>query len=376
MRRKWRSIFPGKTLSRTNLGELEPGDPVNLEPALRPGTELGGHFVLGHVDTVGKITILSRRGEDFLLEVSFDPAFAELLADKGSVAVDGISLTPLFRGRGHFPLRHHSLHLGKYELAVPPRGRPGEPRVRHFGKIRATLEGKMRLATVEEAIEAIKAGKMIIVVDDENRENEGDLVMAAEKATPEAINFMIKEGRGASLRAHEPGVGRTPGSPPHGEPAPGQPRNGVHRLRGRQRGDHHRNLRLRSLADHPGFGKPPIPVRRTSFGRATFFPLIAKDGGVLRRAGHTEAAVDLCRLAGLAPVGVICEIMNDDGTMARLPDLLRFAEKHGLLILTIADLIAWRKKAGEARRAGVRGRFSHALRPFPHHHLPRQDHGV
>jgi riboflavin synthase len=91
-----------ETLSRTNLGELEPGDPVNLEPALRPGTELGGHFVLGHVDTVGKITILSRRGEDFLLEVSFDPAFAELLAEKGSVAVDGISLTPFSVGEGTF----------------------------------------------------------------------------------------------------------------------------------------------------------------------------------------------------------------------------------------------------------------------------------
>jgi len=91
-----------ETLARTNLGELGPGDPVNLEPALRPGAELGGHFVLGHVDTVGKITILARRGEDFLLEVSFDPRFAELLADKGSVAVDGISLTPFSVGEGTF----------------------------------------------------------------------------------------------------------------------------------------------------------------------------------------------------------------------------------------------------------------------------------
>ena len=91
-----------ETLARTNLGALRLGDPVNLEPALRPDAELGGHFVLGHVDTVGKITILSRRGEDFLLEVSFDPAFAELLADKGSVAVDGISLTPFSVGEGTF----------------------------------------------------------------------------------------------------------------------------------------------------------------------------------------------------------------------------------------------------------------------------------
>jgi len=91
-----------ETLSRTNLGELGVGDWVNLEPAARMGQELGGHFVLGHVDTVGKLTILSRRGEDFLLEVSFDPRFAELLADKGSVAVDGISLTPFAVGEGVF----------------------------------------------------------------------------------------------------------------------------------------------------------------------------------------------------------------------------------------------------------------------------------
>ncbi len=91
-----------ETLSRTNLGDLQPGDWVNLEPSLRVGDELGGHFVLGHVDTVGKITILSRHGEDFLLEVSFDPRFAELLVDKGSVAVDGISLTPFAVGEGTF----------------------------------------------------------------------------------------------------------------------------------------------------------------------------------------------------------------------------------------------------------------------------------
>lgn len=91
-----------ETLSRTNLGELQVGDGVNLEPAARVGEELGGHFVLGHVDVVGKITILSRRGEDFLLEVSFEPRFSELLADKGSVAVDGISLTPFDVGEGVF----------------------------------------------------------------------------------------------------------------------------------------------------------------------------------------------------------------------------------------------------------------------------------
>ncbi len=201
----------------------------------------------------------------------------------------------------------------------------------------------MKLATVEEAVEALRAGRMIIVVDDEDRENEGDLVLAAEKATPEAINFMLREARGllcvplTGERARElelrPMVVPPEDSHETAFTVSVDARWGV--STGISAADRTRTILV--LAD-PDAG----PEDLTRPGHV--FPLIARDGGVLRRAGHTEAAVDLCRLAGLQPVGVICEIMNDDGTMARLPELVAFAERHGLPVLTIADLIAYRKK--------------------------------
>ncbi len=200
----------------------------------------------------------------------------------------------------------------------------------------------MTFATVNEAIEALRRGRMVIVVDDEDRENEGDLIMAAQFATPEAINFMLKEARGLicvpmpkewaerldlSLMVHPPRD--------HHETAftvSVDARKGV--TTGISAHDRAHTIRL--LADPKA--RPEDFVRP-----GHVFPLVAKDGGVLRRAGHTEAAVDLCRLAELQPVGVICEIMKEDGTMARLLDLQEFAAKYDLHLITIADLIAYRK---------------------------------
>ncbi|MCX7750886.1 MAG: bifunctional 3,4-dihydroxy-2-butanone-4-phosphate synthase/GTP cyclohydrolase II [Candidatus Bipolaricaulota bacterium] len=205
------------------------------------------------------------------------------------------------------------------------------------------MEGPVKLATVEEAVEALRAGRMIIVVDDEDRENEGDLVMAAEKVTPEAVNFMLREARGLLCVPLPRAWARRLDLKPMVEPPEDShetaftvsvdARWGV--TTGISAADRARTILV--LAD-PDSG--PEDLARPGH----VFPLIAREGGVLRRAGHTEAAVDLCTLAGLQPVGVICEIMNEDGTMARLPELSRFAEKHGLPILTIADLIAYRKK--------------------------------
>ncbi len=201
----------------------------------------------------------------------------------------------------------------------------------------------MRFASVDEAVEAIRQGRMVIVVDDEDRENEGDLVMAAQFATPEAINFMIREGRGLICAPMD----RERAERLELRPMVEKPQDhhetaftvSVDAKRGVTTGisayDRARTIRL--LADPRA-----TPADFVSPGHV--FPLVAKEGGVLRRAGHTEAAVDLVKLAGLQPVGVICEIVKDDGTMARLPDLEKFAEKHGLLILTIADLIAYRKQ--------------------------------
>jgi len=193
---------------------------------------------------------------------------------------------------------------------------------------------------IEDAIEDIRAGKFVVVVDDEDRENEGDLIMAAEKVTPEAINFMARYGRGlicvpmTGERLEELDI---PLMTTHNTEAmktaftisvdARQTRTGI--------SAYERALTVRTLIDP--HTRPSDLVRP-----GHIFPLRAVEGGVLRRAGHTEAAVDLARLAGLYPAGVLCEIMNDDGTMARVPQLVEFARRHGLRLITIADLIRYR----------------------------------
>jgi 3,4-dihydroxy 2-butanone 4-phosphate synthase/GTP cyclohydrolase II len=202
---------------------------------------------------------------------------------------------------------------------------------------------QVRFNTIEEAIESIRRGEIVIVIDDEDRENEGDFIMAAEKVTPEAINFMAKYGRGlicvaiTERRANEleffPMVDMNTSL--HGTSF----LVSVDYIKGTTTGisafDRAATIKAIVSPDtHPGdFAKP-----------GHVFPLRAVDGGVLRRAGHTEASVDLARLAGLYPAGVLCEIMNDDGTMARVPQLFKIAKKFGLKIITIKDLISYRLK--------------------------------
>ena len=195
--------------------------------------------------------------------------------------------------------------------------------------------------TIAEAIEDIRLGKMVVVVDDEDRENEGDIIMAAEKVTPEAINFMVKHAGGLicmpiiQKRLDELNIDLMV----------------------------HRNTDAKQTAFTVSIDYAGVTTGISAFERAKtirkvvdptskptdfnrpghIFPLMAKEFGVLERAGHTEAAVDLSRLAGLYPAGVICEIMNEDGTMARIPDLMNFVSKHDLKIITIADLINYRR---------------------------------
>jgi len=199
----------------------------------------------------------------------------------------------------------------------------------------------VKFNTIEEAIEDIRSGKMIVVVDDEDRENEGDLIIAAEKADAEAINFMAKYGRGLICvpltgsrideLEMEPMVQRNTDnqgtaftvSVDHIETTTGI-------------SAHERAQTVAAILDKK---TRPEDLRRPGH----IFPLRAKKGGVLRRAGHTEAAVDLAKLAQLYPAGVICEIMNEDGTMARVPQLMDFVQEHDLKIITIADLIEYRR---------------------------------
>lgn len=199
----------------------------------------------------------------------------------------------------------------------------------------------MPFSTVDEAIKDIRDGKFVIVLDDESRENEGDLVMAAEKVTPEAINFMAKHARGlicVPLTAERIRQLELPMMTQQNTESMGTAFTvSVDARRGVTTGisAFDRATTIRTLID-------PSTTRADLATPGHTFPLQALDGGVLRRAGHTEAAVDLARLAGLYPAGVICEIMADDGTMARLPELERFAEKHGLKMVTIEDLIRYR----------------------------------
>lgn len=202
---------------------------------------------------------------------------------------------------------------------------------------------KIKIDNIEDAIEDFRNGKMVIVVDDEDRENEGDLIVSAEKVTPEQVNFMLKNGRGVLCapitlsRAHEL---KLPPQVDENTSVLGTPFTvTVDKLEGCTTGVsiHDRCATINALAD-------PSSTPST-FGRPGHIsPLFAQDNGVLRRAGHTEAAIDLARLAGLQPAAALIEIMNDDGTMARLPQLRQLADEWGMKLVSINDLIAYRLK--------------------------------
>jgi 3,4-dihydroxy 2-butanone 4-phosphate synthase/GTP cyclohydrolase II len=196
-------------------------------------------------------------------------------------------------------------------------------------------------STVEQAMEEFRAGRMVILVDDEDRENEGDLAIAAEKVTPEAINFMARFGRGlVCLALTEERCAELDLPPMVRENT--SPFETAFTVSIEARGKTTTGI---SAADRAATIRTAVePETRPGdlLRPGHVFPLRAKRGGVLKRAGQTEGSVDLARLAGLLPAAAICEIMNDDGTMARVPDLMRFAAQHGLAVLTIADLIRYR----------------------------------
>ena len=205
------------------------------------------------------------------------------------------------------------------------------------------VDEKTPFARIETAVEHLRAGRFVVVVDDEDRENEGDLVLAAQMVTPETINFMAREGRGLICLALTEERCRALDLPPMVEDntsnfgtaftvsieARGRTTTGI------------------SAADRAATVRTAIDPATKPFDLLRpghMFPLRAQPGGVLKRAGQTEASVDLARIAGLDPSAVLCEIMNEDGSMARVPDLARFCEKHGLVMVTVADLISHRMK--------------------------------
>jgi 3,4-dihydroxy 2-butanone 4-phosphate synthase/GTP cyclohydrolase II len=215
-------------------------------------------------------------------------------------------------------------------------------------------------STIPEAIEDIRQGKIILAVDDADRENEGDFIVAADFATPEAVNFMVTHGRGivclpcAAWRLDELGIPQMVTETTGGHEAAFTVSIDYRHGTSTGTSAHDRAITAKAVTDTKAashdFQKP-----------GHVFPLRAKDGGVLRRAGHTEAAVDLATMAGLFPAGVICEVMNDDGSMARMPELVRVAREHDMKLISIADLIEHRR-----RREVLVSRVAEATIPTPH----------
>ncbi len=214
------------------------------------------------------------------------------------------------------------------------------------------------LTSAEELIEEARQGRMFILVDDEDRENEGDLIIPAQFATPDAVNFMARHARGlvclalTQHRVEQLGLGLM--SANNGTRHHTAFTVSIEAREGVTTGiSAHDRARTIAVAINPDCGRDDIVVP------GHVFPLVAREGGTLVRAGHTEASVDIARMAGLSPAAVICEIMNDDGTMARLPDLVAFAQKNNLKLGTIADLIAYRRRTERLVKRVQEGSFDH-----------------
>ena len=278
------------------------------------------------------VAVLRHLGVDRVRLLSNNPDKVRALSDAG---IEVIARIPCEAA----PNRHSSAYLRVkkekmgHALGLGQHKRPSNEQLADDG---------FEFASIEDAIDELKAGRMIVAVDDDDRENEGDLMMAADTITPEAINFMATHGRGliclamTGQRLDELRLDQI--SPDSDEPGGTAFTVSIDaKGRGVTTGisAHDRAETIRAAID--------IGSRPEDFWRpGHVFPLRARTGGVLERRGHTEASVDLATLAGLSPAGVICEILNDDGTMARVPDLIRFCKRHNLVMITVADLARYR----------------------------------
>lgn len=358
-----------ETLNKTSWGRipLKSGSFVHLELPLKWGDPLGGHIVSGHVEGVGRLKAFQdnagwRSLTIEIIDANLRDALGPFIVTKGSIALDGVSLTvnEVRKSPGSNLLEFdvllipHTLVVTKFSKArlgdwinvetdltlrgpanltaekIGPKNFPGN-----------SHQALTPIQKIENALSVLKTGGMVILVDDEDRENEGDLVMAAQFTTPDAINFMAKEGRGLICLALDGASVDRLGLPlmtdqnqaPFGTAftVSIEAKRGV--TTGISAADRAHTIQT-AISDSAKREDLVVPGH--------VFPLRARDGGVLVRAGQTEGSVDLARLAGLKPAAVICEILNPDGTMARLPELEVFSEKHNMPLVSIADLIEYR----------------------------------
>lgn len=339
-----------ETIKLTNLGLLDEGSPVNLERSITPTTRIGGHYVQGHVDGATSISRLEQEGDS--LKIWFKrPLFHEdCFVKKGYITLDGMSLTLVdvtstemsvcFIPHTQAVTIVQNYQVGtqvNVEIDSVTKTIVSVMNQRKIGDDKLDI----KLDKIETALSSLRKGKMVVVVDDENRENEGDLVCAASLITPEQVNFMAEHGRGLICVALPPEqIERLQLAPMSSESTDGfgtaftvsiDAKEGI--TTGISAAD--RALTIRLAAD-------PNTTPEQLCVPGHIFPLEAKSGGVFRRRGHTEASVDLTNLAGLVPGGVICEILQEDGTMMRLPDLRAFANKHNLPLISIQDLLQYR----------------------------------
>ena len=330
---------------------------MNLERAVTPHTRLGGHLMQGHVDGVGRILGRSPGEHWEVVRIALPPELARYVVEKGSIAVDGVSLTvsAVSAADVHEPWFEVSLiptTLRETTLGARSPGGARQPGGRRDRQVRGATAGGLamtsplgRLDTIETAIAAIKSGRPVVVIDDEDRENEGDLIFASELATPELVAFMVRYTSGYICVAVTEADADRLDLPPmfrvnqdrHGTAytVTVDAREGI--TTGISASDRATTIRTLAAADTTAHDL-------TRPGHIV--PLRAKDGGVLRRPGHTEAAVDLAVLAGLRPSGALCEIVSekDPTGMARGEELRVFADEHDLVMISIADLIAYRKR--------------------------------
>lgn len=344
-----------ETLRRSNLGRLVAGDRVNLERSLRFGDRLGGHLVQGHVDGIAEVVSVVPEGDARLVRFRLpEKRLTRAIVEKGFVAVDGVSLTVVRSLPDGFVV---SLVRTTLDLTILGGALPGTivnievdlfarhlldgapaPRPLAAGGELAQAGGDRSVA-VAEALEGLRAGRPVLVLDDEDRENEGDLVLAARFATAEWLAFLIREAggfvcvamAGERLDALEIPLMVDANTSRQGTAFTvsvdaASVTTGVSAAE--------RAATVRALVDPAT--RPADLVRP-----GHVFPLRAARGGLGERRGHTEAAVELCRLAGLEPVAVIVEVMNPDGTMARRPELAAFAAAHDLPLISIGEIVGF-----------------------------------
>ncbi len=342
----WAADVSNETLALTTLGSLEEGSAVNLERSLLPTDRLGGHLVSGHVDAVGKVDKVWDDGRSQRWRFSAPASVLRYVAVKGSIAVDGTSLTVNAVDATGFEVNLSAAYRRPHRLRRNPGRRRHQSRGRHRRPLRRAPAGgsrgtAMSFAPVPELLEEIRQGRMVVIVDDEDRENEGDLIMAAELVKPSDINFMVTHARGlvclSLTRERCAQLGLAPMVQTNTAQFQTNFTVSIEAAEGVTTGisayDRAHTVRTAVRPD-----AKPSDLSQPGH----IFPLTAQPGGVLTRAGHTEAASDLPMLAGLEPAGVLVEVMNADGSMARRPELEVFAREHGLKMGSIADLIAWR----------------------------------